>query len=384
MKVHEFQAKEIFSRYGIPVPRGYVASTPEDAARFVSDLGGRGVVKAQVHAGGRGRGGGIKLVDSPQEAEEFATSLICSNLVTPQTGLDGIPVNQLLIEEPVSIERELYLAVTLDRALAMPVLLASPAGGMDIEEVAATRPEDIHSEAIDPLLGLMPFQARRLASKLGLAGTLARQTGTIMDSMTRINAELDCSLVEINPLVVTTASEVVALDAKIDLDDDALFRHQNLTALRDPSQEDPREAEAASLGISYVNLEGDVGCLINGAGLAMATLDLTQTVGAFPANFLDVGGGSDEEKVAAAVKIIVSDPKVTRVLINLFGGILRCDVAARGVVQAYRETGAVQPMIVRLLGTNMEEGRSIFRESGLSVTFADTLTEAAEAVRASH
>ena len=383
MKVHEFQAKEIFSRYGIPVPRGYVASTPEDAARFVSDLGGRGVVKAQVHAGGRGRGGGIKLVNSHQEAEEFATSLIGSNLVTPQTGPDGVPVNQVLIEEPVSIDRELYLAVTLDRVLAMPVLLVSRAGGIDIEEVAAARPEDIHSEAIDPLLGFMPFQARRLASKLGLAGPSARQAGAVMGSIARIAAELDCSLVEINPLVVTATGEVVALDAKINLDDDALFRHQDLMALRDPSQEDLREAEATSLGISYVNLEGDVGCLINGAGLAMATLDLTQTVGASPANFLDVGGGSDEEKVAAAVKIIVSDPKVTRVLINLFGGILRCDVAARGVVQAYQETGAEQPMIVRLLGTNMEEGRAIFRDAGLPVTFADTLAEAAEAVRQS-
>ena len=236
MKVHEFQAKEIFSRYGIPVPRGYVATTPEDVARFVSDLGGMGVVKAQVHAGGRGQGGGIKLVNSPQEAEEFATSLIGSNLVTPQTGPDGVPVNQVLIEEPVSIDRELYLAVTLDRALAMPVLLASRAGGMDIEEVAATRPEHIHSEAIDPLLGLMPFQTRRLASKLGIADTLAQTAGAIMNSIVRINAELDCSLVEINPLVVTTSGEVVALDAKINLDDDALFRHQDLMALRDPSR----------------------------------------------------------------------------------------------------------------------------------------------------
>ncbi len=383
MKVHEFQAKAIFSRYGIPVPRGCVASSAGRAARIVGDLGGKGVVKAQVHAGGRGRGGGIKLVTSPPEAEEFVASLIGSNLVTPQTGPDGVPVKQVLIEEPVGIDRELYLAVTLDRAQAMLVLLASHAGGMDIEEVAAAHPEDIYSESIDPLLGLMPFQSRRLASKLGLAGPAAREAWAVMGAIARIAVELDCSLVEVNPLVVTTSGAMVALDAKINLDDDGLFRHQDLMELQDPSQEDPREAEAAALGISYVNLDGDLGCLINGAGLAMATLDLTQTVGGSPANFLDVGGGADEEKIAAAVKIIVSDPKVTRVLINLFGGILRCDVAARGVVQAFRETGANQPLIVRLLGTNMEEGQAIFRESGLPVAFADTLTEAANAIHQS-
>jgi succinyl-CoA synthetase beta subunit len=381
MKVHEYQAKEIFSRYGIPVPRGFIASTPEQASQFVRDLGGRAIVKAQVHAGGRGRGGGIKMANSPQDASDIATTLLGSNLITPQTGPEGVPVNQVLIEEPVDISRELYLATTLDRTLAAPVLLASPAGGMDIEEVAPTHPEDIHAESIDPLLGLMEYQTRRLARDLGLSGPLARAAGSVMSAVARISSDLDCSLVEINPLVVTSDDRIVALDAKINIEDDALFRHTELRELRDPSQEDPLEAEAAALDIAYVSLDGDVGCLINGAGLAMATLDLAKSVGAAPANFLDVGGGATEEKVASAVKLIISDPKVTRVLINLFGGILRCEVAARGVVQAFEETGSRMPLIVRLLGTNMEEGLSIFQESGLPVTFAETLADVSEAVR---
>jgi succinyl-CoA synthetase beta subunit len=381
MKVHEYQAKEIFSRYGIPVPRGFIASTPEQASQFVRDLGGRAIVKAQVHAGGRGRGGGIKMANSPQDASDIATTLLGSNLITPQTGPEGVPVNQVLIEEPVDISRELYLATTLDRTLAAPVLLASPAGGMDIEEVAPTHPEDIHAESIDPLLGLMEYQMRRLSRDLGLSGPLARAAGSVMSAVARISSDLDCSLVEINPLVVTSDDRIVALDAKINIEDDALFRHTELRELRDPSQEDPLEAEAAALDIAYVSLDGDVGCLINGAGLAMATLDLAKSVGAAPANFLDVGGGATEEKVASAVKLIISDPKVTRVLINLFGGILRCEVAARGVVQAFEETGSRMPLIVRLLGTNMEEGLSIFQESGLPVTFAETLADVSEAVR---
>jgi succinyl-CoA synthetase beta subunit len=381
MKVHEYQAKEIFSRYGIPVPRGFIASTPEQASQFVRDLGGRAIVKAQVHAGGRGRGGGIKMANSPQDASDIAATLLGSNLITPQTGPEGVPVNQVLIEEPVDISRELYLATTLDRTLAMPVLLASPAGGMDIEEVAPTHPEDIHAESIDPMLGLMEYQTRRLARDLGLSGPLARSAGSVMSAVARISSDLDCSLVEINPLVVTSDDRIVALDAKINIEDDALFRHTELRELRDPSQEDPLEAEAAALDIAYVSLDGDVGCLINGAGLAMATLDLAKSVGAAPANFLDVGGGATEEKVASAVKLIISDPKVTRVLINLFGGILRCEVAARGVVQAFEETGSRMPLIVRLLGTNMEEGLSIFQESGLPVTFAETLADVSEAVR---
>jgi succinyl-CoA synthetase beta subunit len=381
MKVHEYQAKEIFSRYGIPVPRGFIASTPEQASQFVRDLGGRAIVKAQVHAGGRGRGGGIKMANSPQDASDIAATLLGSNLITPQTGPEGVPVNQVLIEEPVDISRELYLATTLDRTLAAPVLLASPAGGMDIEEVAPTHPEDIHAESIDPMLGLMEYQTRRLARDLGLSGPLARAAGSVMSAVARISSDLDCSLVEINPLVVTTDDRILALDAKINIEDDALFRHTELRELRDPSQEDPLEAEAAALDIAYVSLDGDVGCLINGAGLAMATLDLAKSVGAAPANFLDVGGGATEEKVASAVKLIISDPKVTRVLINLFGGILRCEVAARGVVQAFEETGSRMPLIVRLLGTNMEEGLSIFQESGLPVTFAETLADVSEAVR---
>jgi len=282
------------------------------------------------------------------------------------------------------VSRELYLAITVDRVYRGPVMLASPSGGMDIEEVAANRPEDIHKEPIDPVLGFMPFQGRRLAARLGLEGSLARSAGQAMTALYRIFIDHDCTLVEINPLITTGDGGLVALDAKLNIDDESLFRHDNLVELRDRAQEDELEARAADLDIAYVNLDGDVGCLVNGAGLAMATLDVASAAGASPANFLDVGGGATDEKVASAVGIILSDPKVNRVLVNIFGGILRCDIAARGIVLAYREKGSSLPLVVRMLGTNVDEGKAILMESGLPVRFADTLTEASQAIRASN
>ena len=383
MRIHEYQAKEIFARYGIAVPQSRLAASGEEARKATADLDGRAVLKAQIHAGGRGHSGGVKVVNSPDEARQVADALLAERLVTPQTGPEGAPVHHVLVEELADIARELYLAITIDRVARSPVLLASPAGGMDIEEVAATRPEDIHNEVIDPVMGFMPFQARRLTAKLGLEGAQAQACAGVMGNLYRIFADNDCSLVEINPLIVTGSGDLVALDAKINLDDDSLFRHQDLLELQDKSQEDELEARAADMDIAYVNLDGEVGCLVNGAGLAMATLDVTNAAGAAPANFLDVGGGATDEKVANAVSIILSDPKVTRVLVNIFGGILRCDVAARGVVQAYRQMDSNLPLVVRLLGTNAEEGRSILRDSGLQVTFANTLSEAAHAIRQS-
>ncbi len=381
MKLHEYQAKEIFARYGIEVPRGILANTPEEAREAVRQLGGAGVVKAQVHAGGRGQAGGIKVVRSPEEAEEVARNYIGSNLVTRQTDAQGAPINAVLVEELAEIKKELYVALTIDRGFRGPVMIASASGGMDIEEVAASSPESIHTEPIEPVLGLMPFQARRVISRLGLEAGQARAASQALTALYRIFTENDCSLVEINPLIITGDDRVVALDAKLDLEDDSLFRHGDLAELRDRSQEDALEARASDMEIAYVNLDGSVGCLVNGAGLAMATLDVTNAAGAAPANFLDVGGGADEEKVASAVSIILSDPKVDRVLVNIFGGILRCDIAAKGIVLAFERLNSSLPLIVRMLGTNVDEGKEILGASPLNVTFADTLTEAAEAVR---
>ena len=381
MNIHEFQAKEVFSRYGIPVPRGIVATTPEEAKAATAELGGQSVVKAQIHAGGRGKSGGVKLVRSPEEASEVAQTMLGTNLVTPQTGPEGAPVEKLLIEELADIKQELYVALTIDRDHRGPALLVSTQGGMDIEEVAANNPEDIHTEPVDPLSGLMPFQTRRLVRKLGLDQSVASEAAKVLSALYRVFVENDCTLVEINPLIITSEGHVVALDAKINLDDDSMFRHADLLAYRDVSQEDPLEAQASDLDIAYVNLDGDVGCLVNGAGLAMATLDVTNAAGAAPANFLDVGGGATPEKVSSAVKIILSDPKVKRVLINIFGGILRCDIAGEGIVMAYKETGSTVPLVVRMLGTNVAEGKEILGASGLPVVFADTLTDASNAIK---
>ena len=381
MKLHEYQAKEIFSKYGIAIPRGILVSTPQEAGKATGELGGAAVLKAQVHAGGRGKAGGVKLVRSIAEAEQEAQILLGHNLVTPQSGPQGAPVNSLLVEELADIQQELYLALTIDRGFGGPVLIGSSSGGMEIEEVAASSPESIHTEAIEPVLGLMPYQTRRLAARLGLEPQLSRPIAQVMNLLYQIFTENDCSLIEINPLIVTGNGQVVALDGKMDIEDDSLFRHADLHQLRDRAQEDVLEAEAVDQGIAYVNLDGDVGCLVNGAGLAMATLDVANAAGAAPANFLDVGGGADDEKVAKAVGIILSDPKVTRVLVNVFGGILRCDIAARGIVLAYQRSGANLPLVVRMLGTNVEEGKGILADSGLNVTFANTLTDAAQAIQ---
>ena len=381
MKLHEYQAKQLFARYGIPVPRGQVVSTPREARDATLEMGGQAVVKAQVHAGGRGLAGGVKVVRSPEEAEQAAQSLLGQNLVTHQTDAQGVPVHSVLVEELADISREIYLAITVDRVFRGPVLLACASGGMDIEEVAAARPEDIHPEPIEPVLGLMPFQNRRLSARLGLEPSATPALSRITSAIYRLFNDSDCSLVEINPLIVTGSGDLVALDAKITLDDDALYRQPELREWRDRSQEDQFEAQALDQEIAFVSLDGDVGCLVNGAGLAMATLDVTNAAGAAPANFLDVGGGADEEKVASAVGIILSDPKVRRVLVNVFGGILRCDIAARGILLAFQRGGSSLPLIVRMLGTNVEEGKAILRDSGLDVTFTNTLDEVSQAIR---
>ena len=381
MKLHEFQAKNIFAEYGITVPRGVVVKTPEEASKATQDFGGSAVIKAQVHAGGRGKAGGVQLVRSSEEAKETALNLLGRNLVTHQTDGDGVPVNSLLVEELADIDKELYIGLTIDRDFGGTVLIGSPYGGMEIEEVAADSPEHIHTESIEPVIGLMSYQTRRLSTKLGLDQNKARATSKVMDILYRIFTENDCSLIEINPLIITQQGDIVALDGKIDIEDDSLFRHDDIRKLRDRDQEDKLEAEASDLDIAYVNLDGNVGCLVNGAGLAMATLDVANAAGAAPANFLDVGGGADDEKVAKAVGIILSDPKVNRVLVNVFGGILRCDIAARGIVLAYSRVDSHIPLVVRMLGTNVDEGKEILANSGLTVTFANTLTEAAEAIQ---
>ena len=382
MKIHEYQSKNIFARYGIAVPKGRVATTPEEAAEIAEELGGRAVVKAQVHAGGRGKAGGIKLVDSPSEAAEAAEALIGSTLVTFQTGPEGVPIRSVLVEEVVDVETEMYVGMAIDGAAEGVVAIASAAGGMEIEEIAETAPEKIITVAVDPVLGLQPFQGRKLAYGLGVAPELNRPVSGLMASLYKLFEENDCSLVEINPLGVTADGRVLAMDAKIDIDDDAMFRHRDLAGLRDVEQEDPLEVEASEFNISYVKLDGDVGCIVNGAGLAMATMDVTHAAGAAPANFLDIGGGADEAKVSKSLEIVLSDKSVKRVLVNIFGGILRCDVAARGFVMAAEKVpDKMRPMVVRMLGTNADEGRQTLADSGLDVVLVDDLNQAAEAIR---
>ena len=382
MKIHEYQSKDIFAQYGIAVPKGRVATTPEEAAEIAVELGGRAVVKAQVHAGGRGKAGGIKVVDSPAKAAESAESLIGSTLVTFQTGPEGVPIRSVLVEEVVDVETEMYVGMAIDGAAEGVVAIASAAGGMEIEEVAETAPEKIITVAVDPVLGLQPFQGRKLAYGLGVAPELNRPVAGLMASLYKLFEENDCSLVEINPLGVTPDGRVLAMDAKIDIDDDAMFRHRDLAGLRDVEQEDPLEVEASEFNISYVKLDGDVGCIVNGAGLAMATMDVTHAAGASPANFLDIGGGADEAKVSKALEIVLSDKSVKRVLVNIFGGILRCDVAARGFVMAAEKApDKMRPMVVRMLGTNADEGQQTLADSGLDVVLVDDLNQAAEAIR---
>jgi succinyl-CoA synthetase beta subunit len=377
MKVHEYQAKAILARYGVPVPKGEVADTPEAAREAAKRLGGPVVIKAQIHAGGRGKGGGIKVAKSAEEVFSLAGAILGMTLVTPQTGPEGRVVRKVLIEEALETERELYLALTLDRSRARPVAIASRSGGMEIEEVAARDPKAVVRETIDPALGVFPFQARRLAFELGLDGEAFKGGTALVQALFRAYVDTDASLAEINPLVVTRDGRVLALDAKMNVDDNALFRHADVRAMRDLSEEDPLEVEASKFGLNYIKLDGNVGCMVNGAGLAMATMDLVKLAGGEPANFLDVGGGASEEQVKNAFRIILSDRNVRAVLINIFGGIMRCDVIARGVVAAVREMGLSLPIVVRLEGTNVDEGERILRESGLTVTPAEGLADAA-------
>ncbi len=380
MKIHEYQGKQILSRFGVEVPRGEVAFSAKDAAAIAARLGGRCVVKAQIHAGGRGKGGGIKVAAGVEEAERLARGMIGMTLVTPQTGAQGKKVRRLLIEETLPIAREIYLGITLDRQRGTPVVMASAQGGVEIEEVAKRDPAAILMEPIDPLLGFRPFQARRLAFALGMKGDEIGRAAKLMTALVRAYEETDASLAEINPLIVTTDGRVLALDAKMNFDDNALFRHPEIRDMRDTDEEDPLEVEASAHALNYIKLDGTVGCMVNGAGLAMATMDIIKHVGGAPANFLDVGGGASAEQVAAAFSILQADPSVKAVLLNIFGGILRVDVLARGVVEASRKVGVKFPIVARLEGTNVEEGRKILTGAGLNITLADGMLDAAKKV----
>jgi succinyl-CoA synthetase beta subunit len=380
MKVHEYQAKAILARYGVAVPKGEVTDSPAEAREIAHRLGGRCVVKAQIHAGGRGKGGGVKLAKTPDEAYELAKKIIGMTLVTPQTGPGGRLVQKVLIEQALDIDRELYLGITLDRGRGLPSVMVSRSGGMEIEEVAAKDPNAIVREVVDPALGMFPFQARKLAFALNLSGDSFKKGVAFMQALFKAYVESDASLAEINPLLVTKQGDVLALDAKMNFDDNALFRHPDIQSMRDLAEEDPLEVEASKFGLNYIKLDGSVGCMVNGAGLAMATMDLVKLAGGEPANFLDVGGGASEEQVKNAFRIILSDKNVKAVLINIFGGIMRCDIIAKGVVAAVREMGLAIPVVVRLEGTNVDLGKQILRESNLEITPADGLADAAAKV----
>ena len=381
MNIHEYQAKSLMSRYGVAVPRGAVAYTAEEAESAARNLGGSvWAVKAQIHAGGRGKGGGIKIAKSPDEVRDLAKKMIGMTLVTKQTGPAGREVKRIYVESGCDIDRELYLSLLVDRATARVTLMASTEGGMDIEEVAANRPEKIFRVSIDPATGLMPEHARRVAFGLGLKGGAVASATKLVSALYKAFIDLDASLVEINPLVLTKGGEVLVLDAKMNFDDNALFRQKDVLELRDEDEEDPAEVEASRHGLNYIKLDGNIGCMVNGAGLAMATMDIIKLYGAQPANFLDVGGGANKEKVTEAFKIITSDPQVKGILVNIFGGIMRCDVIAEGVIAAVKEVGLKVPLVVRLEGTNVELGKKILNESGLAVIAADDLADAAEKI----
>jgi succinyl-CoA synthetase beta subunit len=380
MKIHEYQAKQILARYNVRVPRGEVAYTKEEAREIAEKLGGIVVVKAQIHAGGRGKGGGVKVAKTADEAEELAGKMIGMNLVTAQTGPEGRKVQKVLIEEGLDIRKELYLGIVIDRQTGKPVFMASASGGMDIEEVAAKTPELILREHIEPGLGLQAFQARRLAFGLGLAPALINEAVSFMIALYKAFEDTDASLAEINPFLVTGDDKVYALDAKMNFDDNALYRHKDIKELRDLNEEDPLEIEASKFGLNYIKLDGSVACMVNGAGLAMATMDIIKLAGGSPANFLDVGGGASAEQVKNAFRILLSDKNVKAVLINIFGGIMRCDVVASGVVEAAKAIGVKVPIVVRLEGTNVEQGQEILRTSGLNFLVADGMKDAAEKV----
>ena len=380
MKIHEYQAKAILARYGVLVPRGEVAFSAHEVDEIARRLGSAVVVvKAQIHAGGRGKGGGVKVVKSA-DAETAAKELLGRTLVTHQTGPDGQKVSRLLLEEGLAIERELYLSLVIDRSTQKPVMMISAEGGVDIEEVAATTPEKIHKAYIEPGIGLAPFQAQQLAFAVGLTGDLVKKATKMMLSLYHAFVATDASLLEINPLITTKGGDLLALDAKMNFDDNALYRHPDIRDLRDLSEEDPLEVEASKFSLNYIRLDGNIGCMVNGAGLAMATMDIIKLSGGMPANFLDVGGGANAEQIRNAFKILMSDANVKAVLINIFGGILRCDVLAAGVIAAVRELGVPVPIVIRMKGTNVEEGNKMLAESGLNFTTADTMGEAATRV----
>jgi succinyl-CoA synthetase beta subunit len=381
MKIHEYQAKTILARYGVPVPRGEVAFTAEEAGEAARRIGGAiVVVKAQIHAGGRGKGGGVKLAKSADEAERIAGEMIGMTLVTHQTGPEGRKVTRVLVEEGLQMTRELYLSLVLDRASGKPVMMASAAGGMDIEEVAAKTPGKIAKAYIEPGVGLVPFEARNLGFAIGLDAAQVNKAVRLMTALYDAFVATDASLVEINPLVTTASGELLALDAKMNFDDNALYRHPELKELRDLGEEDPLEIEASKFSLNYIRLDGNIGCMVNGAGLAMATMDIIKLAGGEPANFLDVGGGANAEQIRNAFKILTSDTNVKAVLINIFGGILRCDVLAQGVIAAVKELGVPVPIVIRMEGTNVDEGKKLLNESGLNFTTADSMDEAASKV----
>ena len=381
MKIHEYQGKELLRKFGVPVPRGIVARSPEEAQQAAKELGTPiVVVKAQIHAGGRGKGGGVKLAKSPDEARELAKQILGMNLVTHQTGPEGREVRVLLIEEGLPIDKEFYLGIVLDRASGRPVFMASEAGGMDIEEVAANTPEKILKETIDPAVGFRSFQARKLAFGLGIRAELIGQAVKFMQALYSAYEQMDASLMEINPFLLTKDDRLIALDAKVNFDDNALFRHKEFLELRDLNEEEPLEIEASKFDLNYIKLDGNIACMVNGAGLAMATMDIIKLAGGEPANFLDVGGGASQERVEAAFRILLADENVKAVLINIFGGIVRCDMVARGVVEAAKKLNIQIPVVVRLEGTNVEEGQRVIRESGLNFTVASGMKDAAEKV----
>jgi succinyl-CoA synthetase beta subunit len=381
MKIHEYQGKAILARYGVPVPQGEVAFDAAGARAAATKLGGGVVVvKAQIHAGGRGKGGGVKVVKNVDDAEEAARKMLGMNLVTYQTGPDGQIVGRVLVEQGLDIKRELYLAVLIDRSTERPVLMVSQEGGVDIEKVAEETPEKIHKVFIHPTAGLAPFQTRQLAFALGLEGAQIGQAGKLMTAIWQAFQATDASLIEINPLIVTGDGNLLALDAKINFDDNALYRHPDLKELRDLAEEAPLEVEASKFALNYIKLDGTIGCMVNGAGLAMATMDIIKLAGGEPANFLDVGGGANAEQIKNAFRILMSDTSVKAVLINIFGGILRCDILAAGVIAAVKELGVPVPIVIRMEGTNVELGKQMLKESGLNFTTADTMGEAADKV----
>ena len=381
MKIHEYQGKELLQKYGVAVPRGIVARTAEEAQSAAETLGTPvTVVKAQIHAGGRGKGGGVKLAKSPEQAQELADKILGMNLVTHQTGPEGREVKTLLIEEGLPIDKEFYLGITLDRQTGRNVFMASPAGGMDIEEVAEHTPEKIFKEQIDPAVGLRPFQARNLAFALGLPSHLINPAAKFITALYDAYEKSDASLLEINPFLLTKDERLMALDAKVTFDDNAMFRHKDYAALRDLDEEEPLEIEASKFDLNYIKLDGNIACMVNGAGLAMATMDIIKLAGGEPANFLDVGGGASQARVEAAFRILLADPNVKAVLINIFGGIVRCDMVAQGVVGAAKNLGVSVPVVVRLEGTNVEAGQKVIAESGLGFIVANGMKDAAEKV----